>query len=90
MSTASLEVQGFAALTHKSGVSNWNDEKQISGACYAEAVELVKKATGAKDAVVFDHTLRKVEKEKSVLFARDPVESVHLDYSERAREARSE
>lgn len=81
MDKFSLEREGFGVLKHKTAVSNWDDEKQIRDICYKEAIELVKKAAGAKDAVVFDHTLRKVKKEESKLFARDPVEAVHLDYT---------
>ncbi|KAI9021843.1 methyltransferase [Hyaloraphidium curvatum] len=72
---ASLDREGFAAVEHKSAVKDWDSEAEITGIYYREAVELAKKVAGAKDAFVFDHTVRKPGT------PRGPVESVHLDYT---------
>lgn len=78
----SMEKQGFVYLTEPSKVSDWDSEDQIKTQCYAEAVQLAKRATGARSAVVFDHTLRRTTARTGGAFARDPVSFVHLDYTD--------
>ncbi|KAI9012430.1 hypothetical protein DFJ74DRAFT_645534 [Hyaloraphidium curvatum] len=80
LASLSLESHGFTYLRHASRVKDWDSEEEIRKVCYPEAVEVALRATGAKAAVVFDHTLRR-SSARDGAFARDPVAFVHLDYT---------
>ncbi|KAG8927504.1 hypothetical protein FRC02_008091 [Tulasnella sp. 418] len=88
----SLDTSGFQFLHHKSTLSanDFNDEDKIQQDYYDETIELVKKATGANRAIIFDHTIRRG---KPSLTATDPknrtpVSIVHVDQTPASAERR--
>jgi hypothetical protein len=64
-------------------MANFFDEEEIKRVYYPEMVELVKRESGAKRVVVFDHTLRTADdalrEEKKI---REVVRRAHNDYTE--------
>ena len=85
----SLDGQGFVLVEHVSAVHDFWDEDELRAVHYAEAEDLVRTATGARRALVFDHTLRRRAPGRPPLdgtggsFAavREPVGRVHADYT---------
>lgn len=81
----SLDCEGFALVRHDTKVTDFYDPQQIETVYNAEIEALVERETGAKDVVVFDHTLRAgdegIRKEKLV---REPVQRAHNDYTVRS------
>ena len=85
----SLDMQGFVLVDHASAVRDFWDEDELRAVHYAEAEHLVCAATGARHALVFDHTLRRRAPGRPPLdggggsFAavREPVGRVHADYT---------
>lgn len=78
-----LDVTGFEFIDHDTKVADFFDVEQIKSVYYPEIEALIKGHTGAARVVVFDHTLRSGDEgfrnEKKV---REPVMSVHNDYTE--------
>ncbi len=81
--TFKLDVNGFEFVDHKTQMKSFYDPEEIKSIYYREAEELIKKVSGASRVVIFDHTVRngdeKVREEKLL---REPVLSVHNDYTE--------
>ena len=81
----SLDREGFALVRHDTRVTDFYDPQQIETVYNAEIEALIKRETGAKDVVVFDHTLRAgddgIRREKLV---REPVQRAHNDYTVRS------
>lgn len=81
----SLDREGFALVRHETTVTDFYDPGQITDIYNPEIEALIKQETGAKDVVVFDHTLRAgddaIRKEKKV---REPVQRAHNDYTIRS------
>ena len=85
----SLDVQGFVLVDHASAVRDFWNEDELRAVHYGEAEALVRAATGARRALVFDHTLRRRAPGRPPLdgsggsFAtvREPVGRVHADYT---------
>jgi hypothetical protein len=78
-----LEVQGFEFVDHDTQVKNFLDEHELKSVYYPECVALIKKVSGASRVHVFDHTLRSGnEDERNTKYLREPVLSVHNDYTE--------
>jgi len=79
----SLEREGFILVQHETRVKDFYDEEEVREVYYKEIEELVKKSSGAKRVVVFDHTLRAADQatreEKKV---GGPVRNAHNDYTE--------
>lgn len=86
----SIHVEGFELWDAPTDVANFEDEDSVRSCYYNEATELAKLVTGADQAYVFDHVLRRREKERTALeFGRkgnptrpSAVGRVHNDYSE--------
>jgi len=79
----SFEDNGFVFVEHRTGVADFFDPVQLEAVYYPEVEELVKKVSGASRVVVFDHTLRSGdEAEREARQIREPVLSVHNDYTE--------
>lgn len=96
----SLAANGFVLVDHTSAVRDWWNEHELRTVHYPEAEALARRLTGARRAVVFDHTLRRRAPGRPPLdgtggsFAavREPVGRVHVDYTpvsgpDRARQA---
>lgn len=85
-----LEREGFALLNAPTTVQNFRDADEIRSTYYSEASELVLTVTGASRAYVFDHLVRRRERDRATLtFGRrepgGPVAAngrVHNDYTE--------
>lgn len=54
----SLETTGFEFVKHVSEEKEFVDEEAIRTRYYKEVEELLKKHTGAKKILIFDHTIR--------------------------------
>jgi hypothetical protein len=78
-----LDGNGFVAVEHPTNVTDFYDAAQIRDVYYPEMIELVKQQSGAARVVVFDHTLRTGdEMDRAARKIREPVQSVHNDYTE--------
>ena len=79
----SLETSGFALVEHRTQVRDFFDLDELKRVYYPEVVALIQKVSGARRAVVFDHTLRSGnEAEREAKLIREPVLSAHNDYTE--------
>ncbi len=79
-----LDNAGFQLLRHESAVQDFWDEDEIKRVYYPEAIELLKRATGATRVDIFDHTLRRrvPGTDESSSFRtepRQPATRVHVD-----------
>ena len=83
----SLDTQGFSMNKFKTEFTGWEDEESVRDKFYPEVVEFVKKTTGAKRVLVFDHTIRTQKNQAKKLTQetntsqRAPVMLVHCDYT---------
>ncbi len=78
-----LENNGFRFVRHDTQMKDFYDPDEITRVYYPEMVELIKKESGAKRVVVFDHTLRTADdalRESKQI--REVVRRVHNDYTE--------
>jgi hypothetical protein len=83
----SVDKEGFSVHDFKTAYDQWEDDERVRGTFYPEVVEFLKKTTGAKRILVFDHTIRtkvneakKITEEKNTS-QRAPVMLVHCDYT---------
>jgi hypothetical protein len=78
-----LEANGFMLVEHKTGMKDFFNEDELNTVYHAEVEQLIKKHSGARRVVVFDHTLRSGnEDEREARLIREPVLSAHNDYTE--------
>lgn len=78
----SLDVEGVAAVRHKSAVRDFWDEAQTLALGHPETAQLVKDVTGASRVVVFDHMLRRratSPDEPGFDPRKQPAERLHVD-----------
>nr|WP_321983672.1 CmcJ/NvfI family oxidoreductase [uncultured Lichenicoccus sp.] len=76
----SLDHEGFTVLGHRSAEHEFLDERAITGAYYVEAERLLREATGAHRAFIFDHTIRRrIPGLLDRAGQRQPVARVHVD-----------
>jgi hypothetical protein len=79
----SLDGNGFAFVPHATQVADFFDETEVKTTYYAEVEALIRRVSGAKRVVVFDHTVRSGdEAERETRLLREPVLSAHNDYTE--------
>jgi hypothetical protein len=79
----SLERNGFVLVEHRTAMKDFFDAEALKARYYREVEELIKRVSGAKRVVVFDHTLRSGnETERETRLIREPVLSAHNDYTE--------
>jgi hypothetical protein len=79
----SLDGEGFLLAWHETAVTDFFDEAQVRDVYYREMIDLIKKQSGAKRVVVFDHTLRTAdESDRAARKIREVVPRVHNDYTE--------
>jgi len=78
-----LEREGFIFVDHETRMKNFYDEQEVRSVYYKETEDLVKKSSGARRVLVFDHTLRSADtatrEEKQI---SGPVRNAHNDYTE--------
>src|SRR5207244_12247861 len=78
-----FEREGFRFVDHATEVGNFDDEDEIRRVYYPEVEALIKRVSGARRVVVFDHTLRTAsEQQRETRNIRDIVSRVHNDYTE--------
>jgi len=78
-----LDVHGFAFVKHPTKMKDFYDEAELKSVYYAEIEQLIKDQTGASRVLIFDHTLRNGDDDlRAELGTREPVKSVHNDYTE--------
>jgi hypothetical protein len=78
-----LDEHGFEFVRHATAVTDFFDENELKTVYYPEVERLIKQVAGAARVVVFDHTLRSGdEAEREARLVREPVLSVHNDYTE--------
>jgi hypothetical protein len=79
----SLDEHGFEFVPHPTRVVDFFDADELRTVYYPEVEQLIKHVSGAARVVVFDHTLRSGdESEREARLVREPVLSVHNDYTE--------
>ena len=89
---ASVQSEGFELRDAPSAITDFRDEEAIKSVYYPEVAELALAATGAKQAFVFDHLVRKREAGRPALtFGRrgrgeKPAANgqIHNDYTEKS------
>jgi hypothetical protein len=81
----SLDENGFALVAHRTAMTDFFDVDLLRRVYYPEIENLIKRVAGAARVVVFDHTLRSGDDaEREAKLVREPVLSVHNDYTERS------
>lgn len=81
--TFKLEESGFVFVEHHTAMKNFFDVEELKRVYYREAEDLIKRESGGKRAVIFDHTLRSGDNhERQEKLIREPVISAHNDYTE--------
>lgn len=79
----SLDAEGFELVPHETQVADFFDPDQLARVYYPEMERLIAARSGAKRVHVFDHTLRTGdEADRAARQIREPVKSVHNDYTE--------
>ncbi|THH14138.1 hypothetical protein EW146_g6163 [Bondarzewia mesenterica] len=87
--TVSLDTSGFQFIKHVSQEKKFVDEEAITTRYYKEVEDLLKKHTGAKRILIFDHTIRRPASNGAAQdLARGPVTRVHVDQTFVAGEQR--
>lgn len=78
-----LDGAGFALVASKTAITDFHDEEQVTTTFFREVEETIKRATGARKVVIFDHT-RRIDRgvEDRREGSRGPVRTVHNDYTE--------
>jgi len=78
-----LERDGFCFVRHDTKIADFFDEAAVRSTYYAEMEALVKRESGARRVVVFDHTLRTADDaDREARKIREVVRRVHNDYTE--------
>jgi len=77
-----LDEHGFELVERATAVTDFLDDDQVRGTYYPEVEQLLKDRTGASRVVIFDHTVRIDDGERSAaLKQRLPVRRAHVDYT---------
>src|SRR5262245_11565639 len=83
VSQFALDRHGFVFVDHPTAVADFFHPDQLKTVYYPEIERLVQSVSGATRVVVFDHTLRSGDEgEREAKLIREPVLSVHNDYTE--------
>lgn len=78
-----IDTQGFVFVDHDIAMTDFYDSDEIKSVYYPEVEKLVMTCTGASRVLVFDHTVRSGdEATRAEKLVREPVHSVHNDYTE--------
>jgi len=80
---SSLDRQGFTLMPHATQVEDFYALETVRAAYEAEITGLVLAATGAAEALVFDHTLRSDSRDiRGERATREPASVIHNDYTD--------
>ena len=77
----SLDLQGFELAHGATAVRDFDDAAELKRTYDREVADLVLAKTGASQALVFDHTVRRIGGDDSSAGRRAPVHVVHNDYT---------
>ncbi|HTZ34883.1 MAG TPA: CmcJ/NvfI family oxidoreductase, partial [Stellaceae bacterium] len=78
-----IDRNGFVFVPHPTKMRDFYDEDEVRRVYYPEMEALIKRETGARRVVVFDHTLRTQDQaQRETRQIRDVVRRVHNDYTE--------
>ena len=78
-----LDEAGFELADHPTRMSDFYDAEELTRVYYPEMQRLIAERSGARRVHVFDHTLRTSdEAERTARKIREPVQSVHNDYTQ--------
>jgi hypothetical protein len=78
-----LERNGFVLVEHATRVADFFDRPRIPEVYYPEVEELVKRVSGARRVLAFDHTVRSGDdRAREARRVQEPVMLVHNDYTE--------
>ncbi len=78
-----FDVNGFEFVDHPTRVKNFLDGEEIRAVYYPEMQQLIARHSGAARVHVFDHTVRSSDEAvREAQQLREPVKSVHNDYTE--------
>lgn len=78
-----FEREGFRFVRSPTAVRDFGDDDEIRRVYYPECEALIKRESGARRVVVFDHTLRTAsDAQRETRKIRDIVSRVHNDYTE--------
>ena len=78
-----LDTSGFMLVEHRTAMRDFFDAEELKRVYYPEMEALIKRVSGARRVMVFDHTLRSGdESERESRLIREPVLSAHNDYTE--------
>lgn len=79
----SLDANGFEFHAQETAVTDFYDPDQVRAIYYPEIERLLAAITGAEKIVIFDHTLRSIEKFRAgIKGMRPPTMNIHNDYTE--------
>ena len=79
---AVLDREGFELIGHRSAIDDFYDDAEVKARYYPETEDLIRKLTGARDVVAFDHNTRiDAGEESDAGKSRPPVRRVHNDYT---------
>ena len=87
----SLDKQGFELKDFTTTFDKFDDDAALKEKFYSEVIAFVKKETGAKEVVVFDHTVRKRlpdDLKQQTEASRPAVLLVHSDYTAKSAQQR--
>ena len=80
---AELDREGFELRPHQTAVADFYQIDQVREAYDREVTALVLAATGAQEAIVFDHTLRSDSRTiRGARNTREPASVIHNDYTD--------
>jgi len=86
---ASLDRQGFTLVPHATEVIDFYALKTFQATYEAEISELVLKASGGDEVLVFDHTLRSDSRDvRGQRSTREPASVIHNDYTDASAQNR--
>lgn len=78
-----LDREGVKLIQEPTAVTDWFDEDQVRNVYYPEVEAMLLRETGAKEVLIFDHTIRIGDPEKQKQNnTRAPVKNVHNDFTE--------
>jgi hypothetical protein len=78
-----FEREGFRFVGSPTRVADFYDDSEVRRVYYPECEALIRRESGAKRVVVFDHTLRTAsDEQRETRKIRDVVSRVHNDYTE--------
>jgi hypothetical protein len=80
----SLDRHGFTLRPQVTKVTDFDDPLQRRNIYDLEIAGLVISASGARDALVFDHTIRRIGHDDSSAQSRAPVRIAHNDYTKQS------